>query len=212
MLHDIEQMSDEWFAFRAGKFSASKVGDIMKKGRGGKPSTMRANAITRLALERLTGARDETYSGAAMQRGIELEPEARDFYSFTRGVAVLETGCISHDVWPIAICSPDGLVGDDGLLEIKCPDTMPRHYAALNGDGQNVKEYHWQVQHQLFVSGRRWVDLVSYDDRFPEKLKMAVIRVEPDAEAQEALKVAINLANREVEEQLQTLKDLQATA
>ena len=213
MLHDFEQLSDEWFAFRAGKFSSSTVGDIMKTGRGGKPSTMRANAITRLALERLTGTKDSNgYNGGAMQRGTELEPEARAHYSFTNGVPVLEIGCVSHDVWPIAICSPDGLVNSDGLVEIKCPETMPRHYAALNGDGQNVKEYHWQVQHQLFVTGRKWCDLVSYDPRFPEELKMATIRVMPDAEAQQELKLAINLANREVEEQLQRLKDLQKVA
>lgn len=212
MLHNFEQLSDEWFAFRAGKFSSSTVSDIMKTGRGGKPSTMRANAITRLALERLTGTKDSGFSGGAMQRGTDLEPEARDHYSFTNAVAVMETGCVSHDIWPIAICSPDGLVGEDGLVEIKCPETMPRHYAALNNEGQNVKEYHWQVQHQLFVTGRKWCDLVSYDPRFPEKLKMATIRVTPDAEAQEQLKLQINLANREVEEQLARLQDLQSAA
>lgn len=212
MLHNFEQLSDEWFAFRAGKFSSSTVGDIMKTGRGGKPSTMRANAITRLALERLTGEKDVGYSGGAMQRGMDLEPEARDHYSFTNGVAVMEVGCVSHDVWPIAICSPDGLVGEDGLVEIKCPYTMPRHYAALNNEGENVKEYHWQVQHQLFVTERKWVDLVSFDPRFPDKLKMATIRVTPDADAQAQLKLQINLANREVEEQLARLQDLQSTA
>ena len=212
MLHDFEQGSDAWFAFRAGKFSASTVGDIMKKGRGGKPSTMRANAITRLAVERITGAKDDGYSSAAMQRGIELEAEARAAYSFANGVAVIETGCVSHDVWPYAICSPDGLVGEDGLLEIKCPETMPRHYDALNGGAQIVKDYHWQVQHQLFVTGRKWVDLTSYDPRFPDGLQMATRRVFPDAESQEQLREEITRANIEVEQQLQGLKDLQAAA
>ena len=212
MLHDFDQGSPEWFAFRAGKFSASTVGDIMKKGRGGKPSTMRANAITRLAVERITGAKDDGYSSAAMQRGIELEAEARAAYSFANGVAVIETGCVSHDVWPYAICSPDGLVGEDGLLEIKCPETMPRHYDALNGGAQIVKDYHWQVQHQLFVTGRKWVDLTSYDPRFPDGLQMATRRVFPDAESQEQLREEITRANIEVEQQLQGLKDLQAAA
>ena len=212
MLHDFDQGSPEWFAFRAGKFSASTVGDIMKKGRGGKPSTMRANAITRLAVERITGAKDDGYSSAAMQRGIELEAEARAAYSFANGVAVIETGCVSHDVWPYAICSPDGLVGEDGLLEIKCPETMPRHYDALNGGDIMAKEYHWQLQHQLFVSCRKWVDLVSYDPRFPDGLQMATRRVFPDAESQEQLREEITRANIEVEQQLQGLKDLQAAA
>lgn len=212
IIHDFEQLSDEWFAFRAGKFSASKIADIMRKGRGGKPSTMRANAITKLALERLTGLRDDTYQNNAMQRGTELEPEARNTYSFQNGIAVQEIGCAQHDHWEVAICSPDGLVGDKGALEIKCPETMPRHYAALNGERQNVKEYHWQLQHQLFVTGREWVDLVSYDPRFPAGLQMAVARVEPDAEAQEQLREAITQANIEVEAQLERLRQLQQAA
>ena len=217
MLHDFEQLSEQWFAFRAGKFSSSTVGDIMKKGRGGKPSTMRANAITRLALERLTGQKDGNgYSGGAMQRGTELEPEARAHYSFTNGVPVLEIGCVSHDMHPHAICSPDGLVGDDGLVEIKCPETMPRHYDALNGGEWIKKEYHWQVQHQLYVTGRKWCDLVSYDPRFKtsdsDTLAMATVRVFPEPEAQIMLQEQIDLANIEVERQLQTLKDLEAAA
>lgn len=192
----LEQGSPEWLAARAGAFTASRAGDLMARTKSG-PSASRGNLITLLAIERLTGQCVEGYTNAAMQRGIDLEPEARDAYSFELGVAVQKVGYIQHPTIARCGASPDGLVGDDGLVEIKCPAAMAKHMDALTR-GAHADEYHWQLQHQMLVTGRQWVDAVSYDPRFPVGLQLAVKRVERDAEAIEALTAEIVRAETEV--------------
>jgi len=204
---NFEQGSDEWMAFRAGKISASRVADLMKKTKTGW-STSRANMITKLAIERLTGSVDDGYSNAAMQRGIEMEPEARNAYSFEYGVAVAEVGCVTHPEWDFVTCSPDGLVGDEGLMEVKCPTAQAKHYEALQ-TGAHAQEYKWQLHHQMLVTGRQWVDAVSYDPRFPEGLQMAVKRVFVDAEIAEELKTAIIECNAAIDERVNAMRELQ---
>lgn len=169
------QETAEWLAQRAGKFTASRASDLMARTKTG-PSASRANLIALLAVERLTGQCVETYQNGAMQRGIELEGEARDMFGFDTGVAVEECGFVSHPTLPNTGCSPDGLIGDCGLLEIKCPASMQKHLEALR-TGAHADEYRWQLVHQLLTTGRDWVDMVSYDPRFPDGLKLAVRRV-----------------------------------
>ena len=116
---DVEQGSDAWFAARAGKLTASRVKALVAKTKSGY-STSRANMITQLSLERMTGvAVEPTYSNAAMQRGTDLESEARDYYAFERDVSVSEVGMVIHPKYDFITCSPDGLIDDDGLVEIK---------------------------------------------------------------------------------------------
>jgi len=185
-----------WMQERAGKFTASRSSDLMAKTKSG-PSASRSNLLVLLAVERLNGQCVETYRNAAMDRGIELEAEARDAYSFDRGVAVDECGFIPHPTLPNCGASPDGLVGDDGLLEVKCPASMQKHADALR-TGAHAQEYKWQLQHQLMTTGRAWVDAVSFDPRFPEGLQLAVKRVMRDEKAIIELAQEIIMAEAEV--------------
>ncbi len=205
------QESADWMAARAGAFTASRSADLMARTKSG-PSASRGNLLALLAVERLTGQCVETFTNGAMQRGIELEAEARDAYSFARGVAVDECGFVPCESVLIPCgCSPDGLIGDDGLLEIKCPASMAKHLDALR-TGAHAKEYRWQLQHQLMVTGRAWVDAVSYDPRFPEGLQLAVTRVERDEAAIKDLVEAIIEANSEVEAMVRELNNMKEAA
>jgi len=203
----MEQRSEEWFAARAGKFTASRVGALMAVGRNGKPLKGREELISTLAVERLTGHCVETYSNAAMQRGTEMEPEARDAYVFETGHVVEEVAFVEFANLPNTGCSPDGLIGDDGMVEIKCPSAMNRHIGALR-NADHAKEYRWQLQHQLLCTGRDWVDIVSYDPRFPASLQLAIHRVERDNGALEELTKAIGVADKEVEALVEELRKM----
>jgi len=205
------QDSAEWMALRAGKFTASRASDLMARTKSG-PSASRANLLAMLAVERLTGQAVETYQNAAMQRGIETEAEARDAYSFARNVAVYECGFVAHPTLPNCGASPDGLLDGDGLLEIKCPASMAKHLDALRS-GAHAVEYRWQLQHQLMVTGRDWVDAASYDPRYPDGLKLAVTRVARDETAIAELFAEIEKAEAEVSAmvaELETLKEKNA--
>lgn len=202
------QETDAWMQARAGNFTASRSADLMAKTRSG-PSASRANLLALLAVERLTGECVTTYQNAAMARGTELEAEARDAYSFEHGVAVAESGYVTSPNIARCGCSPDGLVGDDGLVEIKCPASMQKHLDALR-TGAHAVEYRWQLQHQLMVTGRAWVDAVSYDPRFPAGLQLAVTRVTRDDKAIESLRGEIETADAEVDAivaELQRMKE-----
>ena len=200
------QEGDDWMLARVGAFTASRAADLMAKTKSG-PSASRGNLLTLLAVERLTGQPVETYSNAAMQRGIELEAEARDAYSFQTGQAVREVGYVPHPSVERAGCSPDGLCGDSGLVEIKCPSSMAKHLEALR-TGAHAQEYAWQLQHQLWVTGRGWVDAVSYDPRFPDGLQLAIKRVARDEEAIILLETSVKIADREVDAMVRELEAL----
>jgi putative phage-type endonuclease len=172
----MQQGTDEWFAARLGIPTASRFGDVMATGRGGKPSATRKNYMAQLLLERLTGQRQETFQSAAMRWGTETEPLAREAYEAEEGVLVEECGLITlgDDARRIG-ASPDGLVGDDGLLEIKCPESAQALQNAL--DGLYHENYHWQVQGQLLITGRKWCDFVVFDPRLPEKMQYHCTRI-----------------------------------
>lgn len=204
------QESADWMAARAGCFTASRASDLMAKTKTG-PSASRGNLLTLLAVERLTGQCVETYQNAAMARGIEMEAEARDAYSFAQGVAVDECGFVPHPTIARCGASPDGLVGDDGLVEIKVPASMAKHLDALRS-GAHAVEYRWQLQHQLMVTGRAWVDATSYDPRFPEHLQLAVTRVHRDDIAIAELVAEIRKADAEVEAMVAELSEMKAAA
>lgn len=191
------QESQDWMQKRCGMFTASRASDLMARTKSG-PSASRGNLIALLVSERLTGLPVETFKNAAMDRGIELEAEARDAYSFATGNVVDESGFVVYGDLPHTGCSPDGLIGDDGLVEIKCPSAQGKHLAALLR-GEHATEYRWQLQHQLMVTGRKWVEIVSYDPRWPDDLQLAIKRVERDEESITQLRDAITEADAEVE-------------
>ena len=174
----IEQRSDEWFAQRLGRVTASKVKDVMAKGRSGAPSATRQNYMMQLLCERLTGKREEGFTSAAMQRGTDLEPVARSAYEVNQGFMTVETGLIIHPRIDGFGASPDGLAGADGLVEIKCPNTAA-HIAVIQS-GKHDAQYEWQMLAQMACSGREWVDFVSFDDRLPEELQYVCFRYHRD--------------------------------
>lgn len=174
----MEQQSEAWFAARLGKVTASRVKDVMAQGRGGAPSATRRNYMMELLCQRLTGTRDEGFASAAMQRGTDLEPVARSAYEIDKGVMVVETGLIAHPRITGFAASPDGLVGADGMLEIKCPLTAT-HIAVMQS-GKHDTQYDWQMLSQMACADRDWVDFVSFDDRLPSELQYVCYRFERD--------------------------------
>lgn len=177
MIEMMDQGSDEWFAIRIGKVTASRVADILAKTKSGY-STSRDNYMAQLVCERLTNQKAESFTNAAMQHGTETEPLARAAYEALKDVLVDEVGFVPHPSIEMAGASPDGLVGDDGLLEIKCPNTATHIDTLLN---QSVPtKYFTQMQFQMACTGRKWCDFVSFDNRLPEELQLFVKRVPRD--------------------------------
>jgi putative phage-type endonuclease len=175
----IVQGTEAWFAARLGKVTASRVADVIAKTKTGY-SASRANYMAELIAERLSGARSESFTNAAMQWGTDKEPEARAAYCFMADVDVVEVGFIDHPTIAMTGASPDGLVGDDGMLEIKCPLTAT-HLDTLLG-GVVPAKYFSQMQWQMACAGRQWCDFVSYDPRLPEPMRLFIQRVPRDAD------------------------------
>ena len=177
-LHEISQGSDQWFAIRVGKVTASRVADVIAKTKSGY-SASRDNYMAQLVCERLTGQKGESFTNAAMQHGTETEPLARAAYEALKDVLVDEVGFVPHPSIIMAGASPDGLVGDDGLLEIKAPQTAT-HIETLLSESVPTK-YYTQMQFQLACTGREWCDFVSFDNRLPQELQLFVKRVPRDS-------------------------------
>jgi len=173
----MEQHSPEWFAARLGKVTGSRVADLSAKTKSGY-SASRANYMAELICERLTGQQGERFSNAAMQWGTDQEPMARAAYEFLHAVSVVETGFVVHPVIAEFGASPDGLVGNDGLIEIKCPNTAT-HIETLLGETVPSK-YFTQMQAQMACTGRAWCDFVSFDPRLPDDMQMWAKRVPRD--------------------------------
>lgn len=173
----IEQRTDAWFAARLGKATASRIADVIAKTKSGY-STSRANYAAQLVCERLTNTVAESYSNAAMQWGTEKEPEALALYEFSTDAALTVVGFIDHPTIPMSGASPDGLVGDNGLIEVKCPNTAT-HLETLLGQSAPGK-YVTQMQWQMACTGREWCDFVSYDPRLPSDMRLFIQRVDRD--------------------------------
>lgn len=177
MSTEIIQGSPEWFAIRVGKVTASRVADVIAKTKTG-PSASRTNYMAQLIAERLTGTTAESFTNAAMQHGTDTEPQARMAYEFYQDVTAAEIGFVIHPTIGMTGASPDGLVGDDGLVEIKCPNTAT-HIDTLLGSTVPGK-YVTQIMWQLACTNRSWCDFVSFDPRLPESMRMFVQRVHRD--------------------------------
>ena len=173
----IEQRSPEWFAQRCGRLTASRVADMMARTQKGWGAS-RANYAAQLIAERLTGVAESGFTSAAMQHGIDTEAEARAAYEFIEGVTVTEAPFVFHPHIMWAGASPDGFVGDKGLVEIKCPNTAT-HIATLRGESIPDK-YIKQMQWQMACTETEWCDFASYDPRLPDEMKLHVRRVMRD--------------------------------
>lgn len=176
---EIIQGSPEWHALRIGKVTASRVSDVIAKTKTGWGAS-RANYMAELIAERLTGEPAEKFSNAAMAWGTEKEPDARAAYEFFRDAQVVEIAFIDHPSIGMTGASPDGLVGDHGLVEIKCPNTATHLDTLLT---QTIpSKYVTQMLWQMACTGRQWCDFVSYDPRLPEAMSLFVKRVDRDDE------------------------------
>ncbi len=173
----MEQRTEEWFAARLGKVTASRVADVIAKTKSGY-STSRDNYMAQLVCERLTGQQGESFTNSAMQWGTETEPLARSAYEASTDIMVEELGFVLHPKIEMAGASPDGLVGLFGMLEIKCPNTAT-HIEALLTETVPTK-YITQMQWQMACAQRQWCDYVSFDPRIRADLQLFVKRVEFD--------------------------------
>jgi putative phage-type endonuclease len=175
----MEQRSDEWFQARLGAVTASRIADVCARTKAGYGAS-RKNYMAELVAERLTGNRVEGFTNAAMQWGTDQEPEARIAYEFYGNATVEEVGFVPHPAIAETGASPDGLVGDDGLVEIKCPLTA-QHIETLLG-GTIPEKYLYQMQWQMACTKRSWCDFASYDPRLPEAMRLFVKRVHREDE------------------------------
>lgn len=177
---ELEQGSPGWLAARCGSLGASSIEGLMAKSRKkGEESAGRKNLRTRLVLERITGKPLTTFKTAAMEQGNELEDDARRLYAFTQGVSVEQVGLVQHATIEHAHASPDSLVGDDGGLEIKCPEPSAHKDTLM---GAKVKRgYVLQMQWGMACTGRKWWDFVSYNPDFPPEMQLHVERFYRDS-------------------------------
>jgi putative phage-type endonuclease len=187
-VNDIIQGSPEWFGVRCGKVTASRVADIIRRTKTGF-STSRANYMAELVAEKLTGIPAASFTNAAMQWGTDNEPNARAAYEFKTASDVTLLGFSIHPVIRDSGASPDGLVGTDGLVEFKCPNTATHIETLLTG--KIDPDYITQMQWQMACTGRQWCDWVSYDPRMPESLKLFIQRVERDQDRIDELEAAV---------------------
>jgi putative phage-type endonuclease len=201
---DVEQGSPEWFAIRRGKVTASKIIDVMAKGKGSAESAGIRNYRAQLVVERITDTVEESYCNAAMQRGTELEPMARECYEFLKSVSVEQVAFVDHPSIALSGASPDGCISDDGLLEIKCPTTAT-HIEYLLG-GKPPAQYIPQMQWQLACTGRKYCDFASYDPRLSEDLQLFVVRLHRDDALIASMEAAVIAFQESVEQMISDLK------
>lgn len=170
-----DQRSVEWYLARAGRLTGSRAGDMLATIKSGEAAARRDYRM-QLVCERITSIPQENgYVNAEMQRGIDLEPAARAAYEAHTGELVRQTGFLSHNEL-MAGCSLDGDVNDyQGIVELKCPKSAT-HLRYLRGSVP-PSEYMPQITHNLWMTGAQWCDFGSYDDRFPDPLKLFVVRV-----------------------------------
>lgn len=195
---DCEQGTDEWFAARLGVVTASKFKDVMAKGAG----KTRRSYMIKLIAERLSGQAEQGYTNAAMEWGTQTEPEARDSYAFLKGFDVQQVGfCKTNDNIG---ASPDSLVNEDGLLEIKCPNTSTQIETVLSGEVPTTHKA--QIQGQLYVTEREWCDFVSFDPRIQGEASMFIKRVYRDGNYIKNLEEELELFVEEMLEMTAQLK------
>lgn len=202
---NIKQGSDAWFQSRMGRVTASRIADVIAKTKTGY-SASRDNYAAQLICERLTNLPTESYTNAAMQWGTETEPKARQAYESHTFTSVVEVAMIPHPTIEMAGASPDGTIGDDGLIEIKCPNTSTHIDTLLS---QKIpSKYVTQMQWQMACTGRKWCDFVSFDPRMPDNLQLFIKRVDRDDELIKELETEVIKFLAEVDEKVEKLKSI----
>jgi putative phage-type endonuclease len=200
----IEQGSKEWLELRLGKVTASRITDVLAKGKSGE-ALSREDYRYELVVQRLTGDPGESFTNAAMEWGTATEPQARIVYEAEMGLFVEQVPFVLHRSIEWFGCSPDGLVQDTGLVEIKCPSSK-NHIKYLNA-GKPPAKYVPQMQCQMAVTGRQWCDFVSFDPRLPPDLQLFVARLDRDEEYIKSMEVEVVKFLTEVETMYTQLKE-----
>lgn len=198
-----EQRTDEWFAQRLGKVTASRIADMMARTKTGWGAS-RANYAAQLVCERLTGVPADSYQNDAMRFGTENEPLARAAYEFRTDNSVELCGFIDHPRIAMSGASPDGLIGTAGLLEIKVPNSATHIDTLLNASVPS--RYQLQVQWQLACTGREWCDYVSFDPRLPEEMRLWRATVYRDKETIAELEREVEAFLAEIDDTIKRLR------
>jgi len=199
----VQQGTEEWHQLRLGKVTASRVADILAKTKTG-PSASRQNYLIELALQRTTGIIQESYSNAAMEWGTQTEPQARVAYEVNTNNFVDQVAFIDHPSIAWFGCSPDGLVSDRGLVEIKCPNSATHwEYFKFNRPPQ---KYVIQMQAQIACTGRDWCDFISFDPRMPDRSQLLIVRVDRDEAFIEEMEAEVKKFLSEVEVEVNLMK------
>ena len=201
----VEQGTPEWHQMRLGKVTASRVADILAKTKTG-PSASRQNYLIELAIQRTTGIIQESYSNAAMEWGTQTEPQARVAYEVRTNNFVDQLAFVDHPSINWFGCSPDGLVSDRGLVEIKCPNSTTHwEYFKYNRPPQ---KYVIQMQAQMAVTSRDWCDFVSFDPRMPDRSQLLIVRVDRDESFIAEMEAEIKKFLDEVEVEVNLMKGM----
>lgn len=200
------QGSEEWKAARCGKITASRIWDIMDKTKAGKPTSKRKNYIAEKTLERITGAPMEHYRSPAMQWGTEQEADARMVFEIGTGRAVREVGFIDHPTLPMCGASPDGLIGDDTIIEIKCP--MSATHIAFVRTGVIDPQYYAQMQWVMGCTGRAQAWFISYDPRCGPGLEVEYKLFKRDEKFLASAREEVIAAEEEIKEQVEELQEI----
>ena len=198
----MEQRTEEWYQARLGKVTASKIEAVMAKTKTGYSAT-RQDYMTDLIVEKLTGETTDFFISAEMQRGIDKEDDAKTAYMFKTGNFVENVGFIDSEETDNSGASPDGLIGDNGGIEIKCPKTKTHIQTMLTG--KIKKGYILQMQWCMYCTGRQWWDFVSFDDRLPDDMSLFIKRIERDDKMIEEIKTEVNKFNLEMSEMIEKL-------
>ena len=197
-MDDIQQKSTEWHDLRSGKFTGSRFADVLAKSkRDGKPLKARDDLIWTIATERIQGYQEQGVTSYSLQWGTSNEPIAREQYELKTGEFVDEIAFIAHGALDYIGISPDGTVGEDGGIEIKCPKSPQIHLQRFLYGVPD--EYVPQLQGFLWVTGRQWIDFVSFDPNTAPKFRLLIIRVERDEPYIQNLEKEVLLAELEVQ-------------
>lgn len=199
-MNNATQGSEAWHKERLGNLTGSRIIDIMPGKSGYRAS--RKNYVAECVCARLTGIVPESFTSVAMQWGTDTEPLARSAYEAITGNLVEEVGYIQSDIEHFG-GSPDGLIGDDGITEIKCPNTAT-HFEVLLG-GKIKLDYLYQMQGYLMIAKRKWCDFVSFDPRLPDKHSLYIKRFEYNDEMAEKMLNEVNSFLAEVDEMMEKL-------
>jgi len=188
-IHQLDQGTPEWFEVRKGKMTASHSQAIGNAGKG------LDTYIFEILAEKFSSGEKANYSNEHMERGKELEGQARAMYELQNNVTVVQVGFIEMD--QCVGCSPDGLVNEDGGCEIKCHDDVKHTKMLINGASEIDSGYIWQCQMNMLITDRKWWDLIFYNPNF--KRTLIIFRIQPDPVKMDALRKGFEIGRGKIE-------------